>query len=1035
MKTKSKFFLKGFLGCRALVIMTLWMMSLGLMAQSLTLTGHVTGTDNEPLIGATVMVQGTTKGTVTDFDGNFVIQGAPSSGTLEIKYLGYLDTSLKFSSQKTNFTVKLVEDSQQIEEVVVVGYGQMRKKEVTGAVSRVNSEQLAAISTSDLGSALQGNVPGVSVQASSGEPGAESNIQIRGISSINGGNGPLYVVDGIPQSGNPGLSNNEIASIDILKDAASASIYGTRGAGGVILITTKQGEKGEMKVSLDGYYGVQKITSGLNLMNTQEYIYQLLLVNRYVNLNTDADFWTPLELQPNNFTNDTNLMDVVQNDYAPVQNYSLTLSGGSDNLTYNLVGNYYSQDGTIINTSFERYSVRGNTRFQKDRFSFDTSLSFKLEDKWSPSWGLLNEAYKYTPYQQAIDPDQDIFNTGDNEQATLNFGSIMAKVKETNQSIGQSFNGNIQAAYEISKSLRISTRFGASYGATLQKQIKPLFEIFDVDGDPVKNNSTRSSVRNNQLNSSSLVWESDINYNKTIGKHSIRLTGVYGMEQYRYTSFYAQVMDLFSNDVTNLGGGTADMTVGVGKGQWGQDRSNTLIGIMARGLYQYDDRYMLSASVRRDGSSRFTPSNRWGTFPSVSAGWNVSEEDFWGENKGFSRMKVRASYGTTGNQNFADYSYASTISTRIDYPFGSEGGDVLGLGATQSGYSNDAVQWETTKQANVGLDLSFLNDKLSVTADVYQSNKENMLFPVLLPTSAGAGNNSTITLNVGDMQNRGLEIAVGWRDRVKNFNYDVNLSYSKNENTITRASSDGISYFSDGNVVSGVTNTDLVTGLKEGYEAGAFWVMETKGIINTETKLAEYQKFIPNAQMGDLMYVDQNNDGLLSDKDRIYGGSGAPEHEFGFNLFLGWKGLDVQMRWFASLGNEIMNGTKINTYMFSTAKDLLYQWTPENRFTNIPTNRGKDHYNYRSYADVWVEDGSFLRMKNLSIGYTLPKYTLSKMHLSKLRFYVAADNLITLTKYDGYDPEVGGNGLSSRGLDRGSYPISANVRAGMQIEF
>ena len=1037
-KKHNKLLTNGFFSRRVWWILALCLVNISAYAETIKLKGHVvSGTDKLPLIGATVLVEGTNKGATTDIDGNFILQDVPDDAKLVISYLGFIDKRLKLDANKTDYMIVLQEDTKQIDEVVVVGYGTMRKKELTGAVSRVDSEQLASISTSDLGTALQGSVAGVSVQASSGEPGAAANIQIRGISSINGGNQPLYVVDGIPQSGNPGLSNNEIASIDILKDAASAAIYGTRGAGGVILITTKQGEKGKMKVSLDGYYGVQKITSGLHLMNTNEFVYQRMLVNRYTNNRDDGDFWTQLELMPNNFTNDNNLLDVVQNDYAPVQDYSLTLSGGVNNLTYNLVGSYFSQDGTIINTSFERYSARGNTRFKKDKFSFDTSLSFKLEDKFSPAWGLLTEAYKFSPYQAQIDPDATDFDAGTNNDQAISYGSVTAKVKELNQSIGQTFTGNIQAAYDILKSLRISTRFGVNYGATTQKQTKPLFKIYDLEGQPIQNNSMRSSVRRNQINTSSLVWESDINYNKTFGKHSLKLTGVFSMERYSYESFFAQSMDLFSNDITNMGGGTADMTVGVGKGTWGQDRVNSLVGMMARGLYQYDDRYMLSASVRRDGSSRFTSKNRWGTFPSVSAGWNVSEEAFWGDKikDVFSRMKIRASYGTTGNQNFADYSFASTITTHRDYAFGTEDDGYLSLGATQMGFSNDAVQWETTCQTNLGIDLGFFNEKLSLSADIYQTNKKNMLFPLLLPSSAGAGSNSSITLNIGDMENKGVELAVGYRDRVKSFSYDLNFTYSKNQNLVTRASTEDISYFGEGNVVSGVPNTDLVTGIKEGYEAGAFFVMETDGIADTETKLAEYQKFVPNAQMGDLMYIDQNGDGRLNDADRIYGGSGAPEHELGFSAWCGWNGFDFQMRWFASLGNEIINGTKVYTYMFETNKDLVYQWTPVNPYSTIPINRGRDHYNYRSYADIWVEDGSFLRLKNITLGYSLPKSALKKMRLSKMRFYVSADNLFTFTNYDGYDPEIGGNGLSNRGLDRGSYPISANYRGGLQITF
>ena len=1028
-KIKNKFTL--------LLMMIVVSSGLTMSAQDVVKGVVLSDSDESAVMGASVRVDGTSFGTITDLDGNFSLKIPNDKNVLVVSYLGYKEQKVSLNKNQNFYTIRMREDVELLDEVVVVGYGTMRKKELTGAVARVESESLTKISTSDLGTALQGQIAGVSVQSSSGAPGSAANIQIRGINSISGSNTPLFIVDGIPQSGDPGLSSSEIESIDVLKDAASAAIYGTRGAGGVILITTKEGKTDQMRVTLDGYYGVQKITSGLELMNAQQYIYQRLLTNRYVNYKDDSNFWTPLDNSPINFTNDSNLMKVIQNDNAAIQNYSLTVSGGRKDLTYNIVANYFDQDGVIINSSFNRYNVRANTSFKKQKWTINTSLGFKVEERESPGWGLLTESYKYDPTQSPIDPNTSISTAGGSVTDQQNFGNIMARIKEQNTSETEGFSGNLQIYYNVLKDLRLSTRLGGAYGSQKNTMLKPLFKIYNQDGELVENPQTRSELKNTHIKNSSLAWESGIDWNKKIAKHLIKLTGIFSLEQYKYSSFFGGVKDLVSNDVPVLNGGTADMTSGSGTGQWQQDRISSLIGMMGRAQYNYADKYMLSASVRYDGSSRFASKNRWGVFPSVSAGWNISEEKFWKPMKSyFNQFKLRGSYGMTGNQNFADYAFSSIIELHQDYAFGTESKDKISLGGIQKSYANANVRWETTRQLNIGVDLAFFDNSLTFSADVYKSDKKDMLFPLLLPISVGAGQGSTVTLNVGDMVNKGVELSIGYRNRIGKLDYYANFIYSKNENEITRMSEfTKVSYFKDGTAVDGVTNSDRVTAIREGYEAGAFFVMETKGIINTEEKLAEYQRFMPNAQMGDLMYIDQNNDGLLDDNDRIYGGSGMPEHELGLNLGGSYRGFDLSMQWFASLGNEIINGTKIYTYMYTTSRDLVYQWTPENPYSPIPINRGRDHYNYRGYADRWVEDGSFVRLKNVVLGYTFPKQWLSVCKSNKFRLYVAADNLVTLTKYQGYDPEVGNNGLSTRGLDKGNYPVSLQIRGGFQLEF
>lgn len=990
------------------------------------------------VIGASVQVDGTTTGTVTDFDGNFSIEVTKPKGTLVISYVGCQTARVAYNQQKNNLKVILREDTKLLDEVVVVGYGSMRKKEVTGAVSRVSADELQKITTSDIGTALQGLVAGVNVQASSGEPGAKSNIQIRGLSSISGSNAPLYVVDGVPYEGDPGLSSSEIESIDVLKDAASAAIYGTRGAAGVILITTKQGKAGEMKVSVNGSYGIQHITSTIDLVNAAERTFLNVLKNRNsesgVN-DTDDRAWTSLQNYPSNFFNDSNLYDVIINNNSPVQNYSVNLSGGKNDLTYSLTANYFNQEGVLINSNYSTLNLRSNTTFKRGKWTVNTSLGFKLEDQMSPGWGLLTQSYNHNPTSTAIDPDQEITTAAGQETEISNLSYTLARVKETNDKGAESFNGNFNLAYDIIKGLNISTRLGFDYTNSKTVKTNPLFEIYNDKGE-LSNNSERSGITNTHYKSSKLTWETMLNWGKKFGKHDVKATGVFSMEQYKYVSFTASIMDLYTNYINSLYAGTADMAVSIGQGQWGQDRTTSLVGMLGRVQYNYGGRYMASASVRRDGSSKFSPQNRWGMFPSVSAGWNISEEAFWKPlKKTINSFKFRASYGTTGNQNFADYSFQNGIYKNYDYVFGQDREEKLYYGFAENSYANPDVVWETTQQINVGLDLGLLNNKFNVTLDWYNSDKKDMLFPLLVPPTNGTGISNTMVLNAGNMRNRGYELSVRHRSNFKGLYYDMSFNFSTNENTITKMGGENeMYYFADGQPVTSNT-ADKVTVIKEGYEAGAFFVMPTNGIINTEQKLAEYQKLNSNARMGDLIYVDRNGDGIISDDDRVYGGSGMPEYELSYNIWMGYKGFDFSMNWYASLGNEIINGSKIYAYQSMTHKDLLYQWSPTNPTSTIPSYRSATHDNYRSYADIWVEDGSFVRLKNITLGYTIPQRLTLKWGINKLRFYVAADNLVTLTKYSGYDPEVGSNGLSKRGLDLGTYPISMQMRGGFQLNF
>ncbi|PKA99694.1 TonB-linked SusC/RagA family outer membrane protein [Flavobacteriaceae bacterium MAR_2009_75] len=1012
-------------------VMGLFLLGIGYTyGQQVQVSGNVSD-DAGPLPGVSVFIKGTNNGTATDFDGNYEITAA-SNAVLSFSFIGYKNKDVSING-KTTINVKLEEDVSALEEVVVVGYGAQKKKELTGAVAQVKSEELLKTSTADIGTALQGQIAGVNVVASSGAPGAEANVMIRGLTSINGANRPLYVVDGIPFDGDPKLSINEIETIDVLKDGASAAIYGTRGAAGVILITTKKGKEGQMKIAVDSYYGLQHITSGTPLLNVEDRLYAQFIQGAALSDTRYGNTWTVIEQSPHFLTNNTDLMGVIENDLAPIQNHSLTVSGGRDGLTYSLTGSYFNQEGAIIKSGYDRFNVRANSQFVKGKWNIATGISFRVEDREHAPWGLLGNAIGYSPYQPYLDPDtSQLDNAGDgtgaNNLSFLGYQFLQEDNQENNY-----FDGNLSVTYNFTNNLKITSRVASSYDNGTRITINPKFIAYRDDGSEVT--SQRSRIRNLSSLAKKFTWENILNYQKSFGDHNFNFTGVYSSERYNYSEFFAEKSDLASNDITVLNGATADPNVGSGNNPWTQDRESTLIGMLARLQYNYKGKYLLSGAVRRDGSSRFKE-EPWGVFPSVTAGWNVSDENFWNPIKNtISNFKLRGSRGTTGNQGIADYTYTPTITLDNDYVLGAGSNQNLVLGATQTGFANPRVKWETSVSLNAGFDLGFFNNKLTLSGDMYETKKQDMLFPVLLPPTAGGGQDAEVTLNVGDMINKGVEFALNYQHNGK-FSWNTGFTYTRNRNEITKMSgSNKIIYFDDSSISGHDNDQDLVSALAEGYEGGAFFLIETNGTIKNEEELAEYQQLVPDAKLGDLRYVDFDNNGTIDINDRQYMGSGTPDFEMGLNFSANWKDLDFSMQWYGSFNSEIINGNKALAYKDGTHQDLVYQWTPQNSTSDIPVYRNATHNNYRGQTDYWLEDGTFVRLRNISLGYTVPRDYTEILGITKFRVYVAAQNPVTITKYDGYDPEVGNNGLSTRGIDKGTYPVSSQIRTGLQIEF
>ena len=995
-------------------------------AQTTTVKGTVVSAeDGQPIPGVNVLIEGTTMGSSTDFDGFYSIE-VPDGATLVFSYIGMMETKVLVSQATHN--VVLETSTTGLDEVIVVGYGTMKKRELTGAVASVKSEDIVKTATSDFASSLQGRMAGVSVRQGNSAPGENAQITIRGITSFQeGGSGPLYVVDGVTYIENPNITPQEIESIEVLKDGASASIYGSRASGGVILITTKKGKEGSMNVSLDSYYGVQNITSGVPLADTKESLYINNIQNRYSDNPT-----YPLNDNPDALLYNTDWMEDLQVDMAPIQNHSLSVSGGNNGLTYNVIGTYFDQDGSLYNSSYEKYSLRSNTYFKKGKFNTQVNLSVNISDQKKEPYALIYDAIRLQPYRPPInDIEGDSFVIdGSNPERISNFTS---KLKQENDSKINSFNGNIRMNYEILEGLKLGANLGKSNYNKKDRFFNPSFFVFNPDGEiNAVTSNLNAQLRLGDATSKRSIAEFTLNYNKSFKKHHIKVLVGNTYEKASY-EFYRTGADNISNNITPvLGNGEPIVATHL------INKTNS-ISYLARVNYNYNWKYMLTAVVRRDGSSNFGSTNRYGVFPSISGAWTVSNESFFkGLKDKVSLAKIRIGYGTTGSDRIPPYSYSPVIISNVDYPFGN--GTNLTSGMTQPGFADPNLKWESNISKNIGIDLDFRRGKAGLVIDIYEQDKKDMLLAIVPPISIGSTtvNNQSydkFLTNVGNLRNKGIEVSGHLNQDFGDVHVKFGATFTKNENKVISLSREGEVIF-DGypNILRGQTGPVAV--LEAGLPVGAFKVYQTDGTIKTDEELANYLPLDDKAQKGDLRFVDTNGDGVLNNNDKVYKGSYQPDFEFGFTVDLDYKQFDLSIQLYGVVGNTIYNGSKQYAYGVKRHRDLIYSWTEDNPTSNIPTPRDAiEHNNVRTETDLFLEDGSFLRVRNIILGYSLEEDLLKKIGVEKLRLYVSAQNPITFTSYTGFDPEVGSSNPLNAGLDRGNYPVSATFLTGLSISF
>ncbi len=998
------------------------------MAQNLTVRGRVISqTDNEPLIGASVSVKGAKNGAVTDFDGNYSLSGVPSDAVLVFSYVGFTPVEEKVGG-RTNIDVAMTENSTMLNEVVAIGYGVVKRSDLTSSISTVKGDAITEVTTGNAMDALQGKVSGVQI-ASGGGPGATPKVIIRGITSVNGSN-PLYVVDGVPlNSSNINfINNNDIESMEVLKDASASAIYGTRASNGVIIITTKKGSAGKTSVDFAASAGFQHIAKP-KIAGASEY--EKVFKKRYENDGRTASWNSPYENYAD--VDGTDWWDEVVNDLALIQNYSLGVRGGNDKFIYSFSLGYFRNNSQFDYGYWDKINLRLNTEYNFNKYlKVGLDIAPNMEN-WEDSPNLFSAAMAMDPTTPVFRPEDqwDAANPMNNYQRSYNnqewnpAGSL-ARMDSHTRKGSVLMNPFIQIT--PIKQLTIRTQFGINAWYQRNDYFNCAFHI-----DALEQN-TKNSVGRNYSDGLNWTWNNTITYMDTFAeKHN--LTVLAGFTAERYADWW---LNGSRQDVP----GTSDLLHEVSAGTGDQFASGsasyqTLASFLGRVMYNYNNRYYLTASVRADGSSRFPKGNKYGTFPSVSAAWRLSEEAFMEDTRDWlNNAKVRFGWGRVGNQAIANGAYMTTLNNGVNYVFGTT--PVRFPATIMGSMGNPNLKWETVEDIDFGLDFSLFNSRLNVTFDLFQKTSHDMLYGkqslliLGVPTWMGA-----ITQNIGQMRARGWELSINYNDQVGDFRYDIGVQLSGVKNKAIKFTGDGPIWDGSGLPESIIKNED-------GTYISRFFGYQTAGIFqNWEQVYAhtnEHGKLIqPDAQPGDLIFVDRNNDGQLTDADKDYIGNPYPDLTLGLNLGFWYKNFDLSANFYGTFGNDIFNLQR-GRYSGVSGQNVFagtldQTWTGEGCGAEYPRLSYNDlNQNYTRVSDFFVEDGSYFRCKLLTLGYTLPK---SFMKDYNLRFYVSAQNLFTITKYTGMDPErpFYDGGAIATGIDHNNYPSPRTFLLGLDFKF
>lgn len=987
--------------------------------QAKAVKGVVLDANGEPIIGANVRVKGTTTGTITDVDGNFSLDADPKS-VIEVSFIGYLTQEI-VPGKQTSLRIILKEDTKILDEVVVIGYGVQKKADLTGSVANVNTEKLNTQSNTTIGQALQGKIAGVDIVSQGGTPGGGTRVMVRGIGTLNNSS-PLYIVDGMYMDGIDHINPNDIASIDVLKDASSAAIYGSRAANGVVIITTKEGSntEGRPTIDLSANIGVSTPSKYLDLLDAKGWA-EVTSVSRKAAGMAVLDMAQDLASKPNNDWQD------IMFGPALMQNYNLSVKGGGKYSTYyNSIG-YTNQDGTMKGTNYQRYTLQSKQDFKRGIFQAGTNVVLSYDQNRpllsEVRGGMVGHTIQAIPTLAQYDNER-IGGYGALYGDVVNLRNPLAMTDDNlmeRRSENVKIYANLYASIEPIKGLKYKLNFTPDFQFYRNNTYEGIYDFGLTTNTITKVNETQTRTRN-------ILVEHLLTFDRTFGDHKVSALAGYSYQDTRYRYFAGSGQGM-PEGIKEIDAAAQGITSS------GYSNRSVLTSILGRVFYSYKNRYLLTATIRRDGSSKFAKANRYGNFPSVSVGWNIAEESFIKDKvQWLDQLKLRGGYGVLGNQEISNYQFVSVVTTGINYPDGKSG---LIQGAFPKVFANPDIKWEETAMTNIGIDLVALNNRLSLTADWYVKNTKDILLNVPIPISTGGSNDPV--RNAGKIRNTGVEFNLGWNDRVNSdLSYGVSVlgTYNKNEVQEMGSESQAIT----GGTIHGGTYT---TKTLAGYPIGGFWLIKTDGYFNSAAEVQAYQKdgvlIQPSAEPGDVRFVDANNDGTINDGDRVYCGSPFPKFTYALNGNVTYKNFDFSVGFQGVYGNKIYNATRLELEDVTRGTNYLAScldyWTPENTNAAHPRLIWTDpNRNSRSESDRCLESGSYFRLRSLQVGYTFPKAWFGGW-LQKARVYANVENLFTITSYSGYSPDVNSSNVYSRGFDEFIYPSNRTFMFGLNVTF
>jgi TonB-linked SusC/RagA family outer membrane protein len=1018
--------------------------------------GTVVDEKGDALIGANVIEKGVVgNGAITDIDGHFSLTVSPGA-ILEVSYIGYLPREITIVSGTANYRIVMTEDSKSLEEVVVVGYGVQKKKLVTGATVQVSGDEVLRQNRTEILGALQGQTPGVNITQSSGMPGESFKVTIRGLGTI-GNAAPLYVIDGIPGGDINNLNPSDIESIDVLKDAASAAIYGARAANGVILVTTRQGRSGKIQFNYDGYYGFQNVAKMVEPLNARQYMD--IINEALINSNSEPyNFATIIPVQyqqiQNGTWNGTNWLNEIRNKNAPVQNHAVNLLGGTDFSKFTMGFTYSRQEailGKPVALKNERYTIRLNSNHVLlkikgfDAITIGENMTYGYRENIGIAvGGLYGNDFRgmiaANPLLPAYDSEGNYYDMADKEADQWNLNAatgnpLASMVYGGGNNLNKNYflGGNIYIEVQPVNNLKYRTVFGYRMGASSFRSYTPAIRL--SASSELQDRTTQRASSNHRWS-----WENTFNYAHNINEnHNIDYLLGMSMEKWGMgenlsarngNSLFPGMFDYAYIDnspgivsgVTEVGGNPAS-----------QGRLQSVFG---RVNYNYMEKYMLTLIMRGDGSSTFAPGHRWGYFPSVSAGWVVTNESFMDAASGWiDFLKLRGSWGQNGNCDVAAFQYLSTIAfgNRHSYFFGTDK-QTITTGGYPDVLPNPDITWETSEQLDLGFDMRFLNSRLGVVFDWYNKITKNWLVQAPILDSFGTG---APYINGGDIKNIGVEFGLTWNERVNNdFKYSLNFNISKNKNQVTRIdNSEGIIH-GDANVLF-ESSTEIYRA-EVGYPIGYFWGYKTAGIFQNQEQIDNTPVKLPNTVPGDVIFVNTNGDDAITDEDKIMIGDPNPDATIGFNANFEYKGFDMGITMMGAFGHQNIRayrGWASSALGNYTVTDMNERWHGEGTSNKYPRITYGAHPNRQYISDLYIEDADFMRIQNLTIGYDFKKI-FPAIPFGQARLYITAQNLYTFTSYKGMDPEVGfGQQNWASGMDIGFYPSPRTILAGINLKF